>query len=136
MNLETQSQTNTNLNKTTDSDRPLLSQTFEQEELEIPADDIDVLFEKAGCGSKTTKMGLYQKVSAFLMLLTMNSGGLFFYGIPFYEKIPTYLCSDGKMDQNGKQIWFNCTAEQVCEHTFDQYKTDLTPKDNFVALVQ
>lgn len=65
-------------------------ETQESEEEDLPVDNIDRLLEQAGCGSKKTPLGKYQKICVFLLIFTMNTQGFFFYGLPFWEKIPKY----------------------------------------------
>lgn len=70
---------------------------------------VDALFKKAGCGSKTTKLGHYQKWASFFLIWTMNTGGYFFYGLFFYEKIPKYQCIFEKdADTFNDNNWVTC----------------------------
>ena len=45
------------------------------------------------------------------MSVTMNSSGFFYYGIPFYEKIPKYQCQY----ISAIDTWTECTAAEVCQ---------------------
>ena len=75
---------------------------------DVPKDDIEKLYKEAGCGSPNDNMGRYQKIALTLMMMTMNSGGLFYYGIPLYEKIPTYKCTYA--GEEGYDFWRPCNV--------------------------
>lgn len=70
----------------------MLEMLFLTNELEVPKDDVDVLMEVAGCGSNKHVMGNYQLVSVFLLTLCIHAQGILIYGMPLYEKVPSYEC--------------------------------------------
>lgn len=73
--------------------------------------NIDQLYEKAGCGSHTTKLGLYQKLMIFLVTVQVMSAKSFFFGYPFLTKIPD---SSQWMCNKGEEIYEKCSVESVC----------------------
>lgn len=71
------------------------------------------------------------------MLLTMNSSGIFYYGIPLYEKIPKYQCRFAGEDR--VDFWRACNVTQVCnpdQFGVESFRTDFDDEYSFKALVQ
>lgn len=92
------------------------------------------LYEMAGCGSHFTWLGRYQILIAFIMLLIMNNANIFFYGLPFYEKIPEYQCMF-----KGNSQWVSCYPDHTCnpeKYGVMQYRTDPNDKFSFENMAQ
>ena len=53
-------------------------------------DLVETLYRQTGSGSATRPLGFYQKLFIVILIASLNTGGFFFYGLFYWEKIPEY----------------------------------------------
>ena len=82
--------------------------------------NVEQLYEKAGCGTSKTKLGLYQKVLILLVAIQSVFIKGFFFGVSFFTKLPNEKDDPWRcLDENGN--WPSCTKEQFCNKTLFDY---------------
>lgn len=78
------------------------------------SEDVEMLYDQAGCGNQKRGLGTYQKIVLILASVTFICNRQFFIGVAYFTKIPEAL--DGFECNIGDNTWVNCDKEETCRH--------------------